>query len=852
MDAGNAIGQVRQWRRISRLCAGLASAVLVLAAVMQINAEASTLSITATPPLTPPFDPSITNYTAPCGTSTAAATTVTMSVTAPAGSTVAVDGTSPQTGTFSASVGRAWGQGFGFSITTGNAPPVAYHVRCLPSDMPSFTIQKSGVTQAQYYIIAVASPPPVVSYVVIVDANGVPVWWLKSDASLRPVFATLLSNGNIATTNSDPQNPQTSVNAQIHTLTGSLVATLNSPDHPPSDIHDIQLLSNGDYLLVAYPVTSGVDLSSIGGASDTCIIDGEVEEITPSGSLVWNWFASQHVSPTEINQNIQARAATSTCTSPQDIWHLNSVDDAGTDFIVSLRYTGVYRVNKATGNVLWKLGGTITAQSLAISGDSATPAGGLGQHDARLWSDGSVSFFDNGNDGNNNPASRAPRVVRYSINATAATATLVEDINDPLITTPVACCGSARRLPGGNWVIGWGSDNVETEVTPSGSRVFSLSGQFTYRMIPILPGVLSAAELQADMDAMNPVGAYWRTDAPPQAGSASQFNTMKALNPHDVWAAGAYVQSGVNWPFIDQWNGASWQRLVAPQAGSASQFNAISPLSDTDVWAAGSYLQGGVDWPFADHWTGSSWQVLTAPRAGSSSTFTSLTALSDTDVWAAGSYLQGGVSWPYVEHWTGTSWQVLVPPEGGTASQFTAMTAISDTDVWAAGFYMQAGANWPFVEHWNGTSWQVLAAPQGGSASQFTSMTVLSDTDLWTAGFYVQDGVNWPFVEQWDGSVWHVHVAPQAGSASQFNSVTALSDNDVWAAGSYVQGGADQAFADHWDGTSWQVLSGAQNGSASRFTSMTALTDTAVWAAGSYTQGSVDWAVLQTYGPGST
>ena len=41
---------------------------------------------------------------------------------------------------------------------------------------------------------------------------------------------------------------------------------------------------------------------------------------------------------------------------------------------------------------------------------------------------------------------------------------------DPAITTPVACCGSARRLPGGNWVIGWGSDNASTEVTPAGTR----------------------------------------------------------------------------------------------------------------------------------------------------------------------------------------------------------------------------------------------------------------------------------------------------------------------------------------------------------------------------------------------
>src|SRR6476661_8888135 len=72
-------------------------------------------TISTSPALTPAFDPGITNYVIRCGTSTTAATTVTVSVTAPVGTTVSVDGSSPRTGTFSASVSRAWGQGFSFT-----------------------------------------------------------------------------------------------------------------------------------------------------------------------------------------------------------------------------------------------------------------------------------------------------------------------------------------------------------------------------------------------------------------------------------------------------------------------------------------------------------------------------------------------------------------------------------------------------------------------------------------------------------------------------------------------------------------------------------------------------------------
>lgn len=831
----------------------LAAAILLgpAAILLPLGAHASGLTITTSPGLTPAFDPSITNYVVNCGTSTSAATTVTFTVSAPAGTSVAIDGTSPQSGNFSAAVARAWGQGFAFVVSTGGVP-TTYHARCLPGDMPAFNTQRTGSPQAAYYIIAVNGTNPPASYTVIVDSNGVPVWWLKADPALRPLLATLLPNGNLAMTNSAPQNPQASVNAQVMTLTGSLVATLNSPDNPPSDIHDILLLPNGDYVLVAYPKVSGVDLSSIGGATNTCIIDGEVEEITPAGALVWSWFASQHFSPTEINHNIWARAATSTCTTPQDVWHLNSVEDAGADFVSSFRYTGVYRINKSTGSVLWKLGGTTIPQSLTISGDSATPPGGLGQHDARLYSDGSVSIFDNGNDGNSNPAARAPRVVRYAIDTIAATATLQEQLSDPAVTTPVGCCGSARRLSGGDWVVGWGSDNVETEMTPAGTRVFSLSGTFTYRMIPVLPGVLNADTLRSDMDLMNPVPIEWRTDLAPQAGAASNFAAIRALNASDVWAAGSYVQGGVSWPLLDHWDGTSWQRPLPPQAGSSSQFNAVAPLSDTDVWVAGSYVQAGVNWPLVDQWNGASWRVLPAPQGGSASQFTAVTALSDTDVWAAGWYVQGGANYPFLEQWNGTSWRVVPGLQGGSSSQFTAMTALSDTDVWAAGYYVQGGANHPFLEQWNGTSWQVLPALQGGTASQFTAMTVLSDTDVWAAGFYVQGGVNLPFLEQWNGTTWRVVPGLQGGSASQFTSLTALNDNDVWAAGSYSQGGVNLAFVEQWNGSSWRVLVPPQAGTAGTFNAISALGDTDVWVGGSYAQGGANWPYVAQYGPGTS
>jgi hypothetical protein len=138
--------------------------------------------------------------------------------------------------------------------------------------------------------------------------------------------------------------------------------------------------------------------------------------------------------------------------------------------------------------------------------DPLAPVEFRGQHDARILPDGSLTVHENGF----HPGStRPPRAVRYVIDTTARTATLVEQMNDPgTVATPL-CCGSARKLPGGDWVINWGSAGVTTEVSPAGDRVFSLTFDdklFSYRAHPVMPGVLSRDALRDGMDEQFPRG----------------------------------------------------------------------------------------------------------------------------------------------------------------------------------------------------------------------------------------------------------------------------------------------------------------------------------------------------------
>jgi hypothetical protein len=114
--------------------------------------------------------------------------------------------------------------------------------------------------------------------------------------------------------------------------------------------------------------------------------------------------------------------------------------------------------------------------------------------------DGSVTVFDNGTD-----RGRPPRVVRYSIDPEARTATLLEQQTDPAAPRS-QWGGSTRRLAGGDWVTAWGGLRLLSETTPSGRRVFRLTlakGSW-YRVLPAPYGTLSAARLRAAMERMHP------------------------------------------------------------------------------------------------------------------------------------------------------------------------------------------------------------------------------------------------------------------------------------------------------------------------------------------------------------
>jgi hypothetical protein len=356
-----------------------------------------------------------------------------------------------------------------------------YWVRCLPPDFPTITVDahpEVGAPTPGYYLVNGST------YAMVLDTNGTPVWYARGPSVIdldapAPNVLSLSPNDTI------PYGWSNAVRFDVHALarlTTTSVAAVGSP----TDAHELRLLPNGHYLLFSYVTRNDVDLTGLGslGAHEN-IADCVAQEIDAQENLVWSWAASDHVDP--IRESLELLESIVNGEDVVDPFHCNSIDvDDGGNLLLSLRHANaVYYVDRASGQVEWKLGGTPYnkdgAPYIAVTAD---PEGTFSmQHDARFAASGGVTLFDD-----HGATAGVARAVEYAIDHEAATASFVWQFPG---TAPSAAEGSFRREADGHSVIGWGNHQgdtrVLTEIDANDHDVLdvSLSGQVSYRAIKV-------------------------------------------------------------------------------------------------------------------------------------------------------------------------------------------------------------------------------------------------------------------------------------------------------------------------------------------------------------------------------
>jgi hypothetical protein len=447
--------------------------------------------------LFPRFGPNAHDYTVRCKNRP-----VTVKGHAVGGWEMAIGNHPYMSGDFSAAVRVKVGQEFLISARKAGDPSVEhFYARCLPGNFPrySFTRFRGGASSDffsvdQFYVYRHSTG----QYAAIFDQRGAPVWWYHT-----PAWDTrVLSNRKVLWFDRSSSPGRWG----IHGLDGHVVRTLNTVGRAANP-HDMQPLANGNFLGGVYAPQHHVDTRAYGGSRDADVINAELQEVNTQGRLTWDWRSQDHIALAETGRRwpwiVQHGRA-----SGYDILHWNSIEPSGDSVIASFRHLdAVYKIRRSTGAVVWKLGGTKTPQRLKVKGDRHSyPLGA--QHDARLQPDGTLTVFDN----RTNQTDTQPRAVRFRIDEDAGTATLVQSITDPSIRNS-HCCGSARRLEDGSWLIDWGLDNPIGSYTRTGKRIFLMSfeNNFSYRAEPVPSGAVTAATLRSAMDAIYDRQAKART-----------------------------------------------------------------------------------------------------------------------------------------------------------------------------------------------------------------------------------------------------------------------------------------------------------------------------------------------------
>jgi len=238
------------------------------------------------------------------------------------------------------------------------------------------------------------------------------------------------------------------------------IARVRAGNGYKGDLHEFVITPQDTALLTAYEAVPA-DLSPVGGSKEGVAWDGIAQEVDiETGNVLFEWHSLEHVGVEESYVHPPDDP-----TYAYDYFHINSIDvDHDQNLLVSARNTWtVYKIDRESGGVLWRLGGKGSDFEMGEGTRTAF------QHDARRHPDGTVSVFDNGANLAGHDVSRA---ILLRLDEERMGAALLREYASPegLLSTSQ---GDAQLLPGGNVFVGWGSQPYLSEFSRGGEPLLN-------------------------------------------------------------------------------------------------------------------------------------------------------------------------------------------------------------------------------------------------------------------------------------------------------------------------------------------------------------------------------------------
>jgi hypothetical protein len=300
------------------------------------------------------------------------------------------------------------------------------------------------------------------------------------------------------------------------------------------DLHEFLLTEQGTALLTSY-VSTHVDMRSVGGPRSGPIEDAIFQEIDlANGRVLLEWRSLDHIPLSESYWPVSEWS--------WDYVHLNSIDiDNDGQLLVSSRNTHtVYKIDRRSGEIIWRLGGKHRDFAMA---DGASFAW---QHDARRQRDGRLTIFDNQGAPHGGPQSRA---IVLAVDEQRRTARLERQYLHPL-ALQASSMGNVQVLPNGNLFVGWGAEPFVSEFSPSGELLFDArlgSGYCGYRAFRVpwsaagedRPSVAARRDGTRAMD----LWVSWNGDT-----QAARWQVLGGERTGTLRPLGSYPRSGFETP----------------------------------------------------------------------------------------------------------------------------------------------------------------------------------------------------------------------------------------------------------------------------------------------------------------